>query len=168
MDNHHNLSWDQKNDLFVKINSLVLEGHSVRKACREYAYKNALGFDVVHGVYRRMKTMDGRSHGLQIFTNEMEMEIVACLQAFDNLHRGLSPLQVKAFVKQFRKEDSDWDPTEWYHDFLIRHQAELKVVKVKDIDHKRVQKNVYEATEEFVKWFPGYCGKTKKLHQKNL
>ena len=114
MDDEDHLNWGQKNDLFLEINSLVLKGHSVREACRLYAADKGMGDIKVSSIFQRMKANGGRSDGRQIFTNEFELEIVAVIQAFDNLHRTLTPPMIKSWVKQFRKDAPDWDPTDWY------------------------------------------------------
>ena len=67
---------------------MVLEGRSEREACRLYAADKGMGVNKVRSVFQRMKTNGGRSDGHQIFTNELKLEIVAVIQAFDNLHRA--------------------------------------------------------------------------------
>ena len=101
MDGEDHLSWDQKNDLFLEINSLILGGHSEREACRTYAAHKGMGDEKVRSAFKRMKKNGGRSGGHQIFSNEFELELVAVIQAFDNLHRGLHPQMIKIWVKQF-------------------------------------------------------------------
>ena len=53
-----------------------------------------------------MKKNGGRSDGHQIFSNEFELELVAVIQAM-----------FKKWVKQFRIDAPDWDPTDWYMNF---------------------------------------------------
>lgn len=131
---------------------------SIRKACSNVREKHHLQDtnDAFRKWFYRFQRSKGKNHGNAIFSIQEEKGLVAFLEAWSLLNGGLTRKTFLEYVITFRPNESDWNPKNWFHEFIQRHSASLSLRTVKGLSRKRITNDIYGHVVSFASWLENF------------